>query len=190
MGPLGQKIFPRDQRPSNHKKPIQMPIETIDFKGDEYPLFQTNGFASRFCREFALEVLKGDVIYDIGCNREEWKFPGAIGIDLTYNNGYHAMNLPPLKADGIHSSHFLEHSDNWEECLEYWTSKIKSGGVIFLYLPDYSQTYWRPWNNKKHRHALWPGLLKDYFMASGRYKKIFVSGVDAYNSFTVFAEKI
>lgn len=169
-----------------------MPIETIAFKDQFYPSFQTNGNAMRFCLAFAKEVVKGDVIYDVGCGKDEWKFPGSIGVDLSYKNEFHAMNLPPLQADAIVSSHFLEHSDSWVECLEYWTSKLKPGGILFLYLPDYSQKYWRVWSNRKHRHTLFPQLLKDYLTDCNKFvhDKIFVSGIDAYNSFTVMVEKI
>jgi len=34
-------------------------IETIEFKNKIYPKFQSNGFASRFCFPFALEVCNG-----------------------------------------------------------------------------------------------------------------------------------
>jgi len=60
--------------------------------------------------------------------------------------------------------------------------------VIFLYLPDYSQEYWRPWNNTKHVNVLDPKIIKDYFESRGM-KNIFYSGVDLYNSFAIFAEK-
>ena len=42
----------------------------------------------------------------------------------------------------------------------------------------------------KHIHTFFPELIRDYLMQSGCYTKIFVSGVDAYNSFIVMAEKI
>lgn len=32
-------------------------------------------------------------------------------------------------------------------------------------------------------------MINDYFHATNKYEKIFVSGVDAYNSFTVMCEK-
>jgi len=165
-------------------------IETVNFKGTDYPLFQTNGNAARFCRAFALEVCKGDVIYDIGYNREEWKFPNAIGVDLLDNNEFDAYNLPPFQADAIHSSHLLEHLQDWVAALNYWTDKLKSGGTLFLYLPDESQLYWRPFHNRKHVTQFNPSIIRDYLFYSGRYKNIFVSGVDAYNSFIAFAEKI
>ena len=134
--------------------------------------------------------MKGEIIYDIGYSKHEWKFPGAIGIDYNDANGYHALHLPREQADGIFASHLLEHLSNWVDALDYWTSKLKSGGVLFLYIPDYSQKYWRPYSNRKHMTYFEPKIIKDYFEASNQYHKIFVSGVDAYNSFSAFAEKL
>lgn len=165
-------------------------IDVIEFRGDIYPAFQSTGNAARFAMPFAKEVLKGDVIYDVGYSKEEWKFPGAIGIDVADGQGFDAMNFPPLQADGIFSSHLLEHLNDWVSALEYWTSKLNSGGVLFMYLPDYSQKYWRPYSNRKHMSYFEPKIIKDYFQASNKYHKIFVSNVDAYNSFISFAEKI
>lgn len=165
-------------------------MEVIEFRGEIYPHFQSTGNAARFIMPFAKEVLKGEVIYDVGYYKQEWKFPGAIGVDLSDGSGYHAMNLPEQIADGIFSSHLIEHLDNWVEVLDYWTSKLRSGGVLFLYVPDYSQHYWRPFYNRKHRSCFEPKIIGDYLKASNQYHKIFVSGVDAYNSFTAFAEKL
>ncbi len=165
-------------------------IDVIEFRGTIYPAYQATGNAAKFAMPFAKEVLKGDVIYDVGYSKEDWKFPGAIGVDLADNNGFDAMNFPPLKADGIFTSHLLEHLYNWVDALEYWTSRLKSGGVLFMYLPDYSQKYWRPYSNRKHMTYFEPKIIRDYFEASNQYHKIFVSGVDAYNSFIAFAEKL
>lgn len=162
-------------------------IDTVNYKGFDYPKFQTNGFASRFCMPFAMESCKG-VGYDIGCMKKEWALPESIPIDLSFNDGYHANNLPDGEVDYIFSSHCLEHINDWVGTLNYWSTKIKEGGVIFLYLPDYSQEYWRPWNNRKHINILKPEYIKDYFIDKG-FKKVFVSGVDLYNSFAVMVEK-
>ena len=166
-------------------------IETVWFGEREYPSFQTNGNAARFCLPFAQEVCKG-LGYDIGCNRPEWAFPNSIPIDIALNEGvYDAMNLPEMQVDYIHSSHCLEHiKENYSDVLAYWATKIRSGGVLFLYLPDYSQEYWRPWHNKKHIHVFTPEIIHDCLQSLGVFYKIFVSGVDAYNSFTAFAERI
>lgn len=162
-------------------------VETVEFKGREYPAFQTNGFAARFAMPFALEVCKGEGV-DVGCNRMEWKFPGSYPVDPEINE-YHATNFPYTNLDYVFSSHCLEHIPDWVGALEYWTESIKQGGVLFLYLPDYSQEYWRPWNNRKHLHIFTPQIMNDYLRSSERYSKVFVSGVDLYNAFMVIAEK-
>jgi hypothetical protein len=162
-------------------------IETVNYNGVEYPKFQTNGFESRFCFQFAMEVCSG-VGYDIGCMKKEWAFPGSTPIDLSFNDGYDANNLPDGLIDYIFSSHCLEHISDWVTTLDYWGSKLKSGGVIFLYLPDYSQEYWRPWNNRKHVNIFKPEFIRDYFK-DRNYNKVFVSNVDLYNSFVVIVEK-
>ena len=72
---------------------------------------------------FAVHFCKG-VGYDIGFCKEEWKYPGAIGIDIGLNNEYDANKLPDEKVDYIYSSHCLEHVDNWIETIELWISNI------------------------------------------------------------------
>ena len=162
-------------------------IEVLNFKNKLYPSFQSKGFASKYCFPFAVEVCVG-VGYDIGCMKKEWALPNSIPIDLTFDDEYHANNLPNDEVDYIFSSHCLEHINDWVEVLNYWTTKIKKGGVIFLYLPDYSQEYWRPWNNRKHVNILKPKYLKNYFKDKN-FEKVFVSGIDLNNSFIVMAEK-
>lgn len=162
-------------------------IETVSFNGTEYPKFQTNGNAARFIMPFALEFCKGEGV-DVGCNRIEWKFPDAYPVDPMINQ-YHATDFPYTNLDYVFSSHCLEHIVDWVGTIEYWTEKLKSGGVIFMYLPDYSQEYWRPWNNRKHVHIFNPQIFRDYFSSNSSFNKVMVSGVDLYNGFVVVAEK-
>lgn len=162
-------------------------MDILEYCGEKYPGFQAKGNASQFAIPFALHFCKG-IGYDIGFSRMEWKFPDAIGIDSNLNNGYDANKLPEGEVDYIFSSHCLEHVDDWVTTLEYWISKIKTGGKIFLYLPDISQSYWRPWHNRKHRHVLTPEILKT-FMTDHGMKNIFVSGIDLNNSFMIVCEK-
>ena len=166
-----------------------MPIQTINFKDEIYPKFQSEGNAAQFTIPFAAKVCNG-VGYDIGCNRPEWALPNAIMWDKTIHPEQDALNLPETKVDYIFSSHCLEHLPNWVEALEHWSSRLKSGGVLFLYLPDYSQLYWRPYHNRKHIHSFTNVMIFDYLNQSKQYKNIFVSGVDLNNSFMVMAEKI
>jgi SAM-dependent methyltransferase len=162
-------------------------IETVEFNDKEYPLFQTTGPASQFAIPYAQKVCKGEG-YDVGPRNREWGLPGAILIDQDFADNYHALNFPYQGVDYIFSSHCLEHVEDWIETMDYWYESIKRGGVLFLYLPHYSQEYWRPWHNRKHRHVLTPQILKDYMKDRG-YKNIFASGVDLNNSFMIMGEK-
>lgn len=166
-------------------------IKTIEFKKHLYPAFQGDGFASKFAFPFALEVCKGDG-YDIGCNRKEWALPGAVMIDPAIDPKNDAYNLPRnKKVDYIFSSHCLEHLNEWVNVLDYWHSNLKNEGVLFLYLPDFSQIYWRPWHNRKHVNAFTPDILKAYFIDQpNMWKNVYVSQIDLNNSFMVIAEKV
>ena len=162
-------------------------MELVNFKDDNYPFFQTQGNASQFAIPFALHFCKGKG-YDIGFCKEEWKFPGAIGIDIGLNNGFDANHLPEEQVDYIYSSHCLEHVDHWVETLELWLSKLKEKGILFLYLPDFSQKYWRPWHNRKHQHCFTPEII-NAFLKDKNMKNVFISGIDLNNSFMVVCEK-
>lgn len=176
-----------------------MSIQTIQFKGHTYPAFQSEGFAAQFAIPFAKHILKYcQTVYDVGCNNEDWKYPGAIAIDPRIGK-FDAMNFPETKnkPDAIFSSHMLEHyNGSWVEVLDYWHSKLCSGGIVFLYLPHYSQVYWRSWNNKKHVHNLSPELLRGYFEqtdinGSSKWSSVIVTeGYDLNNSFYAIAEKV
>jgi len=165
-------------------------IETVTHNGKNYPKFQLQGFAAQFAFPFAQKVCRGTG-YDIGCNRLPWMYRDADGkaalpIDPLISSEYDAMKLPDVKVDYIFSSHCLEHLPNWVEALNYWRTKLHPGGVLFLYLPAYSQTYWRPWHNTKNVHIFTPEILSDYLTDKG-CENIFVSGVDLNDSFMVMA---
>tara|TARA_R110000823_G_C15619241_1_gene467392 strand:- start:27 stop:521 length:495 start_codon:yes stop_codon:yes gene_type:complete len=164
-----------------------MPIETVDFKESVYPRFQSEGNAAQFAIPYARHVCKG-AGYDIGCSKKEWAFPNAIPIDISLDDEWEAHNLPEQKVDYIFSSHCLEHIDRWVDAMDCWYDVLKKGGTLFLYLPDYSQEYWRPWNNRKHINMFSPQVIKDY-MADRGYKNIFVSGIDLNNAFMAMGEK-
>ena len=68
--------------------------------------------------------------FDIGCNRKEWCFPGAVPIDLEFDDEYiHIMLIIFL----------VHHVDgDWVEVLDYWTLHLNMG----FDLPHYNQEYW------------------------------------------------
>jgi SAM-dependent methyltransferase len=160
-------------------------MKEIVYNNKNYPYFQALGNASQFAIPFAKFYCSG-VGVDIGFCKEEWKFPGAIGAEYSdTSNDYSAWNLPK-DLDYIYSSHCLEHLDCWHEALAYWKSKLKPTGVMFLYLPDPSQEYWLPWNNKKHRHILHCSDVVKCLQHLG-FNKVISSGVDLNNSYMVVA---
>jgi predicted SAM-dependent methyltransferase len=162
-------------------------IETIEFKDKSYPLFQAKGNASQFAIPFAKHFCSGKGV-DVGFHKQEWKYPGAIGADLNdESNEYHA-GLLPEGLDYIYSSHCLEHISDWVATIEYWTSALKSGGVLFLYLPHREQEYWLPWNNRKHLHILDAEMVVSCMEKFG-FQNIFSSDRDLNDSFMVVGEK-
>lgn len=168
-------------------------IETINYRFKNYPKFQASGNAARFIIPFASEVCHG-FGYDIGAGRRDWSFSGSIPIDPSINwediNGqkgtWDANNLPDTKVDYIFSSHCLEHVPDWMKTLDYWISKIVSGGTLFLYLPDHSQNYWA-YGNVKHVSIFTPKIIRG-FLDNRSLNNVFVSGVDLNNSFACMAE--
>ena len=168
-----------------------MSIKTVEYKGQTVPEFITRGNHARFILPTAQEVCKGKGL-DIGCGKLEWAFPGAVPIDLSFNDEFHANNLPVYSRgfDYIFSSHLLEHIDNYVETLEYWFSQLKSGGVLFLYLPHPECKYWRPWNLRKHKHILHPKDIEEIFADTLGITTGFVHhGCDPSYSYTAYGEK-
>ncbi len=164
-------------------------IEIIKFNGIKYPMHQVIGNAAQFAIPYAKYYCSG-VGYDVGCMKKEWAFPNSIPIDISFNDGYHALNLPlHEKVDYIFSSHCLEHILNWVDVLDYWYDNLKTGGVLFLYLPHYNQEYWRPWNNRKHVNIFTSEIIKDWMKHKG-FTNVFISERDLNDSFMIVGEKI
>ena len=162
-------------------------MNTISYKNKTYPKFQSEGNAAKFAIPYAQQVCSGTGV-DIGCMNKEWAFPNSISIDIKFNNGFDALNLPNIKLNYIFSSHCLEHIPNWVSVMDYWYSKLEKEGVLFLYLPSYTQEYWRPWNNRKHLNIFTPEIVFDYMKDKG-YINIFKSEIDLNDSFMIFGEK-
>ena len=164
-------------------------MEIIEYMGQSYPALQATGHASRFCQAFALEILRPDKndVLDIGYGKEIWKLPGASGIDIADGlTDLHAMSLPYTDGtvDGIFSSHFLEHYlGRFQEVIEYWLTKLKVGGHIFIYLPNCEhQKYWA-WGNKKHIHYLSPKIMQEFCETLDVSHYLVTEGYDLNSSF-------
>lgn len=123
----------------------------FEYKGKKYPEYLKHGNAAQFILPTAKYFCEGKGL-DVGASI--WGYPGATPIDLKY--GRDALNLPGNDWDFIFSSHCLEHITDPVLALEHWRSKLRPGGVLFLYLPHPDMEYWRPQNCRKHLHIFYP----------------------------------
>lgn len=163
--------------------------EMISFNGKHYPKLQAEGNAMQYAIPFFKKLIpEGKTGYDIGCNREEWKFPGAIAIDPLLTPKYDAYNLPAMNVDYIVSSHCLEHLPDWVGAIDYWRTKLHNGGLLALYLPHPVQEYWLPHNNRKHLHVLFPDMIAKY-LNDREWKDVFITGYDLNCSYYAIAIK-
>lgn len=123
----------------------------FEYKGQLYPEYLKGGNACQFIAPTALQFCKGKGL-DIGANK--WPLPGATPIDI--DTVWTAMELPHGLNDFLFSSHCLEHLSNPIAALEHWKTRIRTGGVLFLYLPHPDMTYWKPQHCRKHLHSWRP----------------------------------
>lgn len=121
------------------------------YDGELFPDYLKRGNAMQFIAPTAAHFCRGQGL-DVGASR--WPLPGADPVDLAA--GGDAMALPEGHWDYVFSSHCLEHLPDPVLALEHWRSRIKPGGVLFLYLPHPDMGYWRPENCRKHRHLFYP----------------------------------
>lgn len=171
-----------------------MPIDVIEFNGQAYPRLQAEGYAMQYAIPFFRKFIEpGSAVLDIGCSKDEWKYPNAFPVDPAFKTIYDAYYLPEGLWEAILSSHCLEHLRDWVTALDYWAQKLKQGGFLGLYLPnmDYQQ-YWHPGSNRKHLHYLNPGIIKGYFeLRKEVWCNVFVTeGYDLNGSFYAIAEKL
>lgn len=134
----------------------------FEYGGALYPEYLKNGNAQRFIAPIAKEFCKG-VGLDVCAG--QWPLPGARPIDT--KRGDDAMSLPDGTWDYVFSSHGLEHLPDYVAALEHWKTRIRPGGVLFLYLPHPDMRYWRPENCRKHRHLFYPADVAELLRALG-----------------------
>lgn len=123
----------------------------FSYKNKTYPEYLKQGNACQYITPIAKKFCIGKGL-DIGAGK--WPLPDAIPHELS--NGNRAEELPKKKYDYIFSSHCLEHVKNPIKTLEHWKSRIKTDGVLFLYLPHPDMEYWLPQNCRKHLHTWRP----------------------------------
>ena len=150
-----------------------------DYKGNLYPEYLKHGNAMRLIEPVAKEFCYGCGL-DIGCGK--WPLYGSIPVD--WEHGDDAMSLPTGEYDYVFSSHCLEHLENPIQALLHWKTRIKKGGVLFLYLPHPDMEYWLPQNNRKHLHSWYPKDMAKILTDLG-FKRVIHSERDMAWSFSV-----
>lgn len=133
-----------------------------EYDGAKYPLYLKTGngqqyiapIAKHFCRGVGLDICSG-----------RWPLAGARPIDI--QRGDDAMALPEGKWDYCFSSHGLEHLADPISALEHWMTRIRPGGVLFVYLPHPAMRYWSPTRNRKHLHSWTPEQMVEIFIDIG-----------------------
>ncbi len=134
----------------------------FDYRGATYPTYLRDGDGQRWIAGLAKHFCRG-VGLDVGSGA--WPLPGAHPIDL--KRGTDANALPEGIWDYVFSSHCLEHLTNPIAALEHWLTRIRPGGVLFVYLPHPDMTYWKPQHCRKHLHSWAPAQMAEIFRDLG-----------------------
>lgn len=133
------------------------------YKGKFYPDYLTVGGACHAIFREALKYCRGEGI-DVGAGL--WPLPGAAPVDVWRGPGAAKKieEIPAGSQDFVFSSHCLEHNADWENELRDWISKLKRGGVVFLYLPHPDCGLWEvgsPFVGGDHKWTPTPEIIRN-----------------------------
>lgn len=161
------------------------------YEGEFYPDYLTVGGNSFAIRKKALKYCKGKGL-DIGA--AFWPLPGSTPIDTGQGPGTanKIENVPDGSQDYVFSSHCLEHITEWEPALDLWISRLKAGGILFLYLPHPSCKLWHmsnPFMAGIHKWVPEPETVTNALIKRELAIVEKDDGPDHFNSFFVCARK-
>lgn len=119
-----------------------------------YPDYLTVGGNTFAIRRTAAHYCHGKGL-DIGASY--WPLPGSTPIDTELGPGTanRIEDIPAASQDYVFSSHCLEHISEWNSALTLWISKIRPGGVLFLYLPHPECGLWHYSNSQMAGTHAW-----------------------------------
>jgi SAM-dependent methyltransferase len=162
-----------------------------EYKGKFYPDYLTVGGACHAIFREALKYCKGDGI-DVGAGL--WPLPGAVAVDIWRGPGAarNIADIPAGSQDFVFSSHCLEHNADWENKLHDWISKLKRGGIIFLYLPHEDCGIWEvgsPFVGGDHKWTPTPEVIRMSFEKNHCTVVAHDDGPDAMYSFWQCAQR-
>lgn len=161
-----------------------------EYKGTLYPDYLTKGNACGYITSEAKQFCTGKGI-DVGASI--WPLEGAIPVvSEKHQNAYLLGAFADDSLDYVFSSHCLEHLTRWKQALRLWISKLKPGGILFLYLPHESMLLWRPgglWCGLEHKWSPNYERIATVLRASGMEIVTYNAGRDGFWSFHVVARK-
>ena len=134
-----------------------------------YPDYLTVGGNTYAVCRTALKYCKGEGL-DIGASY--WPLLGSTPIDTETGPGIgnNIEDISDNSQDYVFSSHCLEHIQYWEEALDIWIKKIKTGGILFLYLPHPTCKLWHmsnPFMRGIHKWVPTPAIIEDALIKRG-----------------------
>lgn len=156
-----------------------------------YPDYLTVGGACHAIFKQALKYCSGHGV-DVGAGL--WPLPNAIPVDVWRGPGVAKTisEFSQASLDFVFSSHCLEHNENWEVLLQEWISKVKRGGIIFLYLPHPDCGIWAmgsPFVGDGHKWTPSAEIIKGALARLSCVIEAFDDGPDAMLSFWVCARR-
>jgi SAM-dependent methyltransferase len=161
------------------------------YKGELYPDYLNHGNAQGIIAEKAKAFCSGKGI-DIGA--DQWPFPGATPVrNEEHQNAFKLDAFPDQSLDFVFSSHCLEHLDPWQKALGLWVTKLKIGGVLFLYLPHESNKMWRPggpWVGNGHKWVPTHEAINPFLKEHGMEIVEFNPSHDDFWSFHIVAKRV
>lgn len=145
------------------------------------------GAAIEGVKYLAQKYCKG-VGVDIGAS--DWSLDGARPIEDNEDENAYKILEKDSSLDYVFSSHLLEHLSDPLFAIDEWTKKLKSGGVLFMYLPHPSCHMWKKENLRYHIWNPDPYYLEELFNNSNNFNIENISYLpDGYMSFVCIVKK-
>ena len=113
----------------------------------KYPDYLKFGNMSEVVRGLTDKYCQGNGL-DIGAGK--WPIKNSRAIENNINENAYKIIEEDGSQDFIFSSHSLEHLNEWEKALDEWHRVLRSGGILFLYIPHEICSMWRVGVNKQH----------------------------------------
>lgn len=122
--------------------------------------FNDGNFHSKYFRGKGIDIGAGpDCVINV-----KHAFLGITEVfnwDVSNGDGQYLQNVPNNYFDFIHSSHSLEHMNDWKIALENWIRVCKSGGFLIITVPEEYMYEKNTWPSKFNPDHKWSFTLRN-----------------------------